>query len=52
MGFARFFPSKDNYITNAIENNLSLSGSNYGSDPVLSVFARKNEVISRKHRAW
>lgn len=46
MGFNRFFVSRDAWITNAVENDISLSGSNFGRDPVLSVFARKHEIIS------
>jgi len=46
MGFARFFPQKDTWITNATENNIPLTASNYGSDPVLTVFSRKDEIVS------
>jgi hypothetical protein len=46
MGLARFFNTRDTWITTAEESDVSLTGSNFGKDPVLSVFARKHNLVS------
>ena len=49
MGLFRIFPLKDTTITNAhVPNDLAVrgTGSNFGADPSLEVFARKAEISS------
>jgi hypothetical protein len=43
MGVFRIVPSADTWITTQLDSsNTALTGANFGSDPVLSVFARKS----------
>jgi hypothetical protein len=46
MAFYRVYSSKDTYITNQAIGGLAMTGSNYGSSPVLEVFANTPGVGS------